>query len=462
MEKIPGLSNQIIKVVLEKGKIYEVGGAVRDRFISPILPDKDKDYLITGIPMDELCSLLSRFGKVDLVGKSFGVIKFLPLKKYDGEHVFDVALPRKEYSTGPGHKDFRVEYDHTLRVEDDLSRRDFTINAMAEDLATGKLVDPLNGRKDIKRRLIRITNANSFADDPLRMLRGIQFAARFEFGLEEGTLDSLRQNADLIATISPERIQEELNKLLVKAKYPSAGFRLMQQVGLLEKILPELASAVGVTQPGGYHAYDVFEHSILTADSAPRDLVIRLAALLHDVSKPETKAPTESGATFYGHEKRGARVAKRALQRLRYSNQIVDQATLLIDKHMFTTGVTDKGLRRLIRKMGEELVFPLLDLRRADVVAQGKGGNTEDVDELEERIRLEIERQPPFGLKDLALDGNDIMKTFDIPPSPLVGQVLNYLLELVLDDPEVNQKDRLMKEAEFFLKNVSTNSANKE
>ncbi|MGB2980732.1 MAG: HDIG domain-containing metalloprotein [Candidatus Zixiibacteriota bacterium] len=461
MEKIPGLSNQIIKVVLEKGKIYEVGGAVRDRFISPILPDKDKDYLITGIPMDELCSLLSRFGKVDLVGKSFGVIKFLPLKKYDGEHVFDVALPRKEYSTGPGHKDFRVEYDHTLRVEDDLSRRDFTINAMAEDLATGKLVDPLNGRKDIKRRLIRITNANSFKDDPLRMLRGIQFAARFEFGLEEGTLDSLRQNADLIATISPERIQEELNKLLVKAKYPSAGFRLMQQVGLLEKILPELASAVGVTQPGGYHAYDVFEHSILTADSAPRDLVIRLAALLHDVSKPETKAPTESGATFYGHEKRGARVAKRALQRLRYSNQIVDQATLLIDKHMFTTGVTDKGLRRLIRKMGEELVFPLLDLRRADVVAQGKGGNTEDVDELEERIRLEIERQPPFGLKDLALDGNDIMKTFDIPPSPLVGQVLNYLLELVLDDPEVNQKDRLMKEAEFFLKNVSTGSENK-
>lgn len=462
MEKIPGLSDQIVKAVLEKGKIYEVGGAVRDRFISPILPDKDRDYLITGIPMDELCSLLSRFGKVDLVGKSFGVIKFLPLKKFNGGHVFDVALPRKEYSTGPGHKDFRVEYDHTLRVEDDLSRRDFTINAMAEDLATGKLVDPLNGKKDIKRRLIRITNPNSFADDPLRMLRGIQFAARFEFELEEETLDSLQENADLIATISPERIQEELNKLLVKAKYPSAGFRLMQQVGLLEKILPELADAVGVAQPGGYHAYDVFEHSILTADSAPRELVIRLAALLHDVSKPETKVPTEGGATFYGHEKRGARVAKRALQRLRYSNQIIEQVTLLIDKHMFTTGVTDKGLRRLIRKMGEELVFPLLDLRRADVIAQGRGGTTEDVDELEERIRLELEKQPPFGLKDLAVNGNDIMKTFNLPPSPPVGQVLNHLLELVLDDPEVNQKETLMKEAEFFLKNVSTNSANKE
>jgi poly(A) polymerase/tRNA nucleotidyltransferase (CCA-adding enzyme) len=462
VEKIVGLNQQIVRAILEKGKIYEVGGAVRDRFISPILPDKDKDYLITGIPMEELCSLLSRFGKVDLVGKSFGVIKFLPFKRFDGEQVFDVALPRKEYSTGPGHKDFKVEYDHTLPVEDDLSRRDFTINAMAEDLSTGKLVDPLNGKKDIKRRLIRIANPNSFRDDPLRMLRGIQFAARFEFELEKETLESLRENAGLISTISPERIQEELNKLLVKAKYPSAGFRLMQQVGLLEKILPELAGAVGVTQPGGYHAYDVFEHSILTADSAPRELVIRLAALLHDVSKPETKAPTESGATFYGHEKKGARVAKRALQRLRYSNQVIDQATLLIDKHMFTTGVTDKGVRRLIRKMGEELIFPLLDLRRADVIAQGKGGTTGDVDELEERIRLELERQPPFGLKDLEVGGNDIMKAFNIPPSPLVGQVLNYLLELVLDEPEVNEKERLMKEAEFFLKNISTISEDKE
>ena len=460
MEKIPGLSEQIIKAILRQGKIYEVGGAVRDKYISPILPDKDKDYLITGIPLDELCSLLGRFGKVDLVGKSFGVIKFLPFEKFDGGHVFDVALPRKEYSTGPGHKDFKVEYDHNLEVEDDLHRRDFTINAMAEDLSTGELVDPLNGRKDIKRRLIRITNPDSFRDDPLRMLRGIQFAARFEFELEEGTLQSLKENVDLITTISAERIQEELNKLLLKAKYPSAGFRLMQRVGLLERIMPELADGVGVTQPGGYHAYDVFEHSILSVDFAPRNLVIRLAALFHDVSKPETKVPTQEGATFYGHDKRGARVTKKALQRLRYSNQIIEQVMLLVDKHMFTTGVTDKGVRRLIRKMGEELVFSLLELRRADVAAQGKEGSTKDVDELEERIKLELERKPPFGLKDLEINGDDIMKAFSISPSPLVGQVLNYLLEMVLDDPEVNNKERLLKEAEFFLKNISTSSAN--
>ncbi len=455
VEKIVGINDRIVEAILEKGKIYEVGGAVRDKYISPILPDKDKDYLVTGVPLDDLCDLLSDFGKVDLVGKSFGVIKFLPFKRYDGEHVFDIALPRKEYSTGPGHKDFKVNYDHNLEVEDDLARRDFTINAMAEDLSTGRLIDPLDGRDDIKKRLIRITHPNSFKDDPLRMLRGVQFAARFEFELEPSTLASLEENADLISTISPERIQEELNKLLLKAKYPSSGFRLMQKTGLLAKILPELAAAAGVDQPGGYHAYDVFEHSILTADSAPRELVIRLAALFHDVSKPETKVPTEEGgATFYGHEKKGSRVARRILQRLRYSNQVIDQVCLLVDKHMFTTGVTDKGVRRLIRKMGQDLVFTLLDLRRADVVAQGKGGNTQDVDELEERIKLELDKKSPFGLKDLAVDGNDIMSNFKIEPSPLVGQVLNHLLELVLDNPEMNHKEKLMKEAESFLKDI--------
>jgi tRNA nucleotidyltransferase (CCA-adding enzyme) len=462
VEKTVGLNDQIVKTILRKGKIYAVGGAVRDKYISPVMPDMDRDYLVTGIPLDDLRALLSEFGKVDLVGKSFGVMKFLPFKRFDGNAVFDIALPRTEYSTGPGHRDFKVDYDHNLRVEEDLARRDFTINAMAEDLSTGKLVDPLNGRADIKERLIRITNPDSFKDDPLRMLRAIQFAARFEFELENDTLGSLQENAGLITTISPERIQEELNKLLLKAKYPSSGFRLMQRVGLLKKILPELAAAVGVDQPGGYHAHDVFEHSILTVDYAPRELVIRLAALLHDISKPDTKVPNEEGgATFYGHEKKGSRVARRILQRLRYSNQIIDQACLLVDKHMFTTGVTDNGVRRLIRRMGEDLVFVLLDLRRADVAAQGKGGSTQDVDELEQRIKLELEKKPPFGLKDLEIDGNDIMDAFKLDPSPLVGRVLNHLLEMVLDDPDLNDKERLMTEAKFFLERASADSENR-
>jgi tRNA nucleotidyltransferase (CCA-adding enzyme) len=165
---------------------------------------------------------------------------------------------------------------------------------------------------------------------------------------------------------------------------------------------------------------------------------------------------TQDGSTFYGHDKKGSRVTKRVLERLRYSNEIIEKVTLLVDKHMFTTGVTDKGVRRLIRKMGQELVFSLLDLRRADVVAQGKGGETKDVDELEERIRLEIEKKPPFGLKDLEINGNDIMTKFNLHPSPLVGQILNHLLEMVLDDPDLNKKEVLLKEAGIFLKNMSS------
>jgi tRNA nucleotidyltransferase (CCA-adding enzyme) len=451
-----GLNEDIIEKILEKGRIYEVGGGVRDKHISTVLPDVDKDYLVTGIPLEELCRILSKFGKVDLVGKSFGIIKFSPKKK-KGEvaQTYDIALPRKEYSTGVGHKDFKVDFDENLKVEDDLHRRDFTINAMALELPSEKLIDPLNGRKDIKSGLIRFTSSQSFKDDPLRILRAIQFAARFEFEIEEKTYDSLCENVNLISTVSTERIQEEINKLLLKAKRPSTGFRLMQKAGMLKIILPELEKTVGVDQPGGYHAYDVFEHSILTVDYAPVDLVIRLACLFHDISKPETKILKEDGSKFYGHDKKGAKITEDVLRRLKYSNEIISTVKLLIDKHMFTTGVTDKGVRRLVNRVGKENIFKLLDLRRADVEAQGKGGETKDVDELEQRIRLEMDKKSPFGLKDLEIDGNDIMKEFELSPGPKVGKILSHLLDKVLDEPELNHKDILLKEAENFLKNNS-------
>lgn len=448
------LSDEIIKEILKKGEIYEVGGVVRDRIISPVLADKDTDYLVTGIPLDDLCTVLKDYGKVDLVGKSFGVIKFTPNKRFSTNEkipAFDLALPRKEYSTGVGHRDFKVDFDHNLRVEDDLLRRDFTINAMAYDLAAKRLVDPLDGKKDVKRGLIRMTNPNSFIDDPLRMLRGIQFAARFEFELEKKTFESLCQNVELIRTISPERIQEEINKLSIRAKRPSTGFRLMHKTGLLKEIFPELEAGAGAEQPGGYHEYDVFEHSLITMDNAPMELALRLAALFHDVSKPETKSLTETGATFYGHEKKGAKVTQKILQRLRYSNELISRVVLLVDKHMFTMAVTDKGLRRLINRVGQENIFDLLELRRADIIAQGRGGDTFEVDEFEERIKLEIEKKPPFGLKDLKIDGNDVMKEFNLAPGPLVGKTLNHLMEKVLDEPEFNEKQKLLNEAGEFL-----------
>jgi tRNA nucleotidyltransferase (CCA-adding enzyme) len=447
------LVKPLITAITTRGQLYEVGGAVRDSLIPGQPPSKDIDFLVAGIPYQELVSILRRFGRVDLVGRSFGVIKFTQHASEEfASETFDFVLPRKEYSTGTGHRDFEVEFDHNLKVEDDLGRRDFTINAIAHNVATGEIIDPFSGQRDIQARLIRIAFPNSFVEDPLRMLRAVQFAARFNFEIEPQTYAAICENVALIKTVSPERIAEELNKLLVSADKPSVGLILMQRTGMLKVLIPELERTVGVDQPGPYHAHPVFEHSILTVDAAPRSLTVRMSALFHDVAKPQAKQVVEGGATFYGHEDYGARVARKVLERLRYANDFIDQVVVLIERHMFTTDVSDKGMRRLIRKVGQDRVFDLLDLRRADVVGQGKGGKTDDVDEFEQRIREELERKPPFGLADLALNGNDLMREFKLEPGKEIGEILNHLLELVLDFPEENCYDVLLEEARAYLK----------
>jgi putative nucleotidyltransferase with HDIG domain len=450
---MPGLSDKLVQEILRQGKLYEVGGAVRDFLLSG-KETEEKDYLVTGIPLEELTALLKPYGKVDLVGKSFGVIKFTPFSKSE-RITYDIALPRKEYSTGLGHKDFQVQFDHTLKVEDDLARRDFTINAIAKEVATGRLIDPFNGQKDLQKKIIRQVFPEAFLEDPLRMLRAVQFAARFEFEIEPETFEALKRNAHLITSVSPERIQDELNKLLSKADKPSIGFRLMQKSGLLRHILPELEACVGVDQPGVWHKYDVFEHTLLTIDYCPKNLIIRLAALFHDINKPQTRVLVGDGATFYGHEIIGARTAEKVMSRLRYSNEIMNAVHLLVEKHMFTTGVTDKGLRRLIKK-AEGRIFDLLELRKADIIAQGRGdAGVREIEEFEKLVREEIARQPPFGLPDLEIDGHLIMQKFNLSPGPVIGKVLNHLLEKVLDDPDFNQEELLLKEAQEYLRNQS-------
>ncbi|UCD16922.1 MAG: HDIG domain-containing protein [Candidatus Zixiibacteriota bacterium] len=446
------ISDQVVAAILTRGQIYEVGGAVRDSLLHRAVQPEDRDYLVCGIPYQELSRMLKDFGKVDLVGRSFGVIKFTQYRDND-RYTFDIALPRQEYSTGAGHREFEVSFDSNISIEEDLGRRDFTINAMALSLENQVLIDPHGGQMDLKKKQIRMVSLQAFPEDPLRMLRAVQFAARYEFAIEPETYAALKQHADLIRTVSPERIAVELNKLLVLAEKPSLGLRLMHESGLLREIFPELVETVGVDQPGGYHKYDVFEHSILTVDSAPPRLLVRLAALFHDITKPQTKCLTEDGATFYGHEKTGARVTQEIMKRLRYSADMIRDVTTLVDRHMFTTAVTGKGMRRLIRRVGQSLIFDLLDLRRADVMAQGKGGSTDDVDEFEENIRAELERRPPFGVADLALDGHDIMNIFRIPQSALVGEVLGFLLEKVLDEPEDNTREKLIEYAQSFLAN---------
>ena len=442
-----GLDLKLVELILERGHIYEVGGVVRDSLLERQVSQKDRDFLVTGIPYEELTKILRKFGRVDLVGKSFGIIKFTPR---DQKITYDVALPRKEFSTGVAHRDFQVDFDHSLPVEEDLKRRDFTVNAMAKDLATGKIIDPLNGKQDLENKTLRMTLAKAFEEDPLRMLRGIQFAARFGFEIEPKTFQAMKENSRLISSVSPERIQEELNKLLQQADRPSLGFRVMKETGILQEILPELAVCVGVTQPGGYHKFDIFEHTLFTIDYAPKELRLRLAALFHDICKPQCRELVPEGATFYGHERKGAGVAKRVMKRLRYPYQLTSEVVLLVRRHMYTDRVTEKGLRRLIRNVGEDLVFDLLELRRADVKAQGRGKTGKDVDRFKRRIQEELERKPPLSVSDLQIDGHDVMELCKIRPSPMVGKVLNHLLNMVLDDPEFNQREKLIGETFTF------------
>jgi poly(A) polymerase/tRNA nucleotidyltransferase (CCA-adding enzyme) len=486
------LPARVIEAINSRGQLYEVGGAVRDRIRYGMDPQtgrldpgrfwsyspEETDYLATGLPMEGLVNLLSGFGRTELVGKSFGVVKFrveVPegkASRHDDSAValgdkadsgtgqaklVDLALPRRERSTGAGHRDFEIDYDPELPIEQDLGRRDFTINAMARPLyAHEKLfdvIDPHGGMADIRARLVRMVSSRAFEEDPLRMLRACQFAARFEYALEEETFRSIKKHSGLIAAVSQERVQLELNKMLTKAEQPSVGLWLMQRTGLLKFLLPELEKGVDCTQPGGFHRYSVFEHSIRTVDHIPRGhpecLALRLAALLHDVSKPQCREVVSGAASFYGHERQGETAAREVLERLKYSREIADKVCLLVRRHMFAIPETPRGLRRLISKVGLARIYDLIELRRADIRAQGREEGMSDpaLEQLKVAVTEEIHRRPPFALGDLKIDGRDIMAEFNLPPGPEIGRLLEHLLEYVLDDPARNQREVLLDEA---------------
>ncbi len=435
------------------GRVYEVGGAVRDRMLGR--ESKDADLLVTGVPVERMKEILQRFGAVHAVGMSFGVLKFQP-RGASGEPV-DVALPRLERSTGPGHRDFDVHFDHNLPVEADLGRRDFTVNAIAVETRTGEVVDPLGGRVDLEARRLRMVFPRAFEEDPLRILRGIQFAARFALRVEPETLAAMKRDAERVATVSSERIVQELKKLLLAPK-PSVGFYLMREVDVLKFVVPELLPLVGVTQPGKKNVGDAFDHTMRVIDAArvdsalehPGDLGLLLAALFHDVGKATTRAvdPKSGRITFHGHQFVSKRLTRRRLDELKVSQIGIDpnEVLTLVENHMFDIGpnYSDKALRRFAKKIGPERVFKQIDLRIADNRGGAHPTNIHKHVALRKRLREELEKKPPFGLKDLAIDGNDLLKA-GYKPGPGLGAKLKELLELVLDDPSLNTRDELMK-----------------
>lgn len=439
------------QVIAAGGRLYEVGGIVRDRLLGRSI--KDADYLITGLPLTQIQQLLQPLGQVNLVGKSFGVLKFSPAQ-HRGPPL-DLAIPRKEISTGTGHTEFQVTYDHTLPVEIDLARRDFTINAMARELATGALIDPFGGQRDLAARSIRQVFANAFPEDPLRLLRAIQFAARFDFTIERDTAAAMHAHAALLATVSAERTIEEIGKLL-SAPVPSVGFYLMSKLGLLPHLFPELAECETVAQEK--QANDtVFHHTMRVLDAARSDthiadagnLTLLFAALYHDVGKPKTCRfdPALQRITFFGHQIVSERIARKRLRALKVEMLGVDPAVVckLVLEHMFETKsyYTDRSIRRFVQKIGPDLIEQLLNLRLAD----NRGGKypnaIKGVLKLRTRIREEMAKKPPFGPKDLAITGHDLM-AIGVPAGPQMGAILKQLVDHCLDHPEDNLKEKLL------------------
>ena len=445
--------DRALSEVLPPGSLFAVGGRVRDEvrsgFDGVARPAKDLDYVATGIELEDLVERLSRVGKSDVVGASFAVVKLSVPQGPGGAAAVDVALPRRERSIGRGHRDFAIESGPDIPLEDDLARRDFRMNMLARALPGGTLVDPYGGEADIRGRRIDLLREQAFEEDPLRMLRAAQFAARFDYRITPRTLEAMREAAPLVVFVSAERVRDEVVKLL-GASRPSVGLEILRETGILPYVLPELAEGIGVEQ-NEFHAYDVYRHALATVDAAhPDDLVVRLAALLHDVGKPRTK----EGPHFYRHEVVGEALAADLLQRLRFSNETTATVAHLVRNHMYAAdpGLADATLRRFVRRIGPENLQRQFALRAADIVGSGLPKRGDANERFEARVRAVLAERPALSVRDLAISGHDAVRALTeagkLSPGskggPAVGEVLRRVLDLVVDDPELNERSRLL------------------
>ena len=451
-----------LSAVFPPRTVYAVGGRVRDELraagTGATAFPKDLDYVVVGLNQAEVAERLGRIGSVDVVGASFAVFKFRgPL----GEA--DVALPRRERSTGTGHREFTIESGPEISLEDDLRRRDFRMNMIARRIDDEAIVDPYGGVADIQAARIDIVDEVTFREDPLRLLRAAQFAARFEFSPTDRTRAAMEAAAPLVATVSPERVGDEIAKLM-GAPRPSVGIELLRTTGVLAHLWPEILEGVGVEQ-NVWHAFDVYRHALATMDAAPaHDPLLRLAALLHDVGKPRTAAPRPDGRgnTFYSHEIVGADMVPKMLARLRSSNETVETITRLVRYHMYAADPEQpaKTVRRFVRRVGADHLGRLFALRHADVSGSGLPEHEPGTNAaFEARVAAVLAERPPLGITDLAIGGAEVIALLterglagpDFRGDARVGAILHALLEEVLDDPARNEAGFLVAAANRYV-----------
>ena len=411
---------------------YVVGGSLRDSLLGRSAADWD-------LATDARPPRLQELFPGAVYENQFGTVAVRR-----GDEIYEITTFRSDHDYADFRRPRHVEFGDSIEL--DLARRDFTVNALAWGAQPGAdpaFVDPFDGQADIDRRLLRAVGNpdDRFREDALRMIRAVRLATTLEFEIDPEALAAIGRHAELVRHLSGERIAAELDKLLA-APEPSRGLGLLAQTGILEQFSPELARQRGVEQnkiPGE----DLWLHTLRSVDAAPTDRpIVRLAALLHDIGKPDTAADGH----FYGHERVGAELAEAFLTRLHYPRSVADRVVELVRQHMFVYDAewTDTAVRRFIAKVTVPFLDDLFELRRADNVGSGRPPEGAGLEELRNRVREQIEARVALDRSGLAVDGEDLMRELGLREGPRVGVVLDALVERVMNEPSLNDRPTLL------------------
>jgi poly(A) polymerase/tRNA nucleotidyltransferase (CCA-adding enzyme) len=441
IKKIPEFIINILNKIERSGfEAYIIGGSVRDLLMNREV--KDWDITTNANPEEILKIFPDSFYEND-----FGTVGIKIKEKEITTSVVEITTYRTESKYSDKRHPDKIKFAETL--EEDLSRRDFTVNALALKVKKNdfKIVDLFNGQKDLREKIIRtVGNANDrFSEDALRMMRAIRFHAELRFEIEEKTFEAIKKNAKLIKHIAAERIKDELTRIIISDN-PAEGIDMMQKTGILAHIIPELEKGVGMAQ-NRHHIYTIYKHSILALQKCPSTKIdVRLAALFHDIAKTQTKRGEGMYATFYNHDHVGARVVEKILTRLRFSREIIQKVKLLVDNHMFyytPDEVGESSVRKLIRKVGLENMKDLIDLRIADRLGSGtpkaKPYKLRHLEYVIDRVSHDA-----VSVKMLKVNGDDLMKELEIASGPKIGAILDVLLAEVIEDAEKNDRKFLL------------------
>lgn len=411
---------------------YLVGGFVRDKIMGRASSDVD---ISTKARPDQIEEVFRDLKIID-VGKKFGTIRVIG----HGQE-YEITTFRKDFSYKDKRRPGQVVFADN--IESDLERRDFTINAMA--FRNGELIDPFGGQKDIKEKIIRAVGNpyERISEDYLRALRAVRFAANLGFDIEKNLEEAIKKNSKNLAYISVERQVAELDKILIGPD-PARGIRLLDKLGLLEEIFPEVKEMVGFNQHSPHHYLDCFDHSLKVLEGTPPDLVTRLAALFHDTGKPATFFLDEDGnGRFFGHQKISQELAEKRLKYLKYPKKTIEDVGILIGRHMDSSNpYTEKSVARLLRRLGEDNLKRLFDLQEADILATVH----EDISNIEKGRRLLreiLERKPVLSRKDLAINGKDLIG-LGFEQGPLLGEILKEIERRVFEENLKNDRETLL------------------